>query len=79
MYLSWRCPGGSGRRFLCEDAQLLAGAEFLYLCAEDLAESHVPEVKRCPVGDFCAAEHGSCGGVGVGPGQGVRDHVRRTW
>ncbi len=40
---------------LGDDAQPRAGAESFYLWAEDLAESHVPEVQGCLVGDGCAA------------------------
>ncbi len=32
--------------FLCDNAQLLAGAEALYLRAEDLIKAYVPEVER---------------------------------
>jgi hypothetical protein len=41
--------------FLCDNAQLLAGAEALYLRAEDLAKGHVPEVERGPVCESGAA------------------------
>jgi hypothetical protein len=38
--------------FLCDDAQLLAGVEALYLSTEDLAEGNVFEVERSPVGNW---------------------------
>jgi len=41
--------------FLCDNAQLLAGAEALYLRAEDLAKGHVPDVERGPVCESGAA------------------------
>ncbi len=57
-----------------------AGAESLYLWAEDLAESHVPEVQGCLVGDGCADPLRSCGDGGCRrAGQRVRYHVSCTW
>ncbi len=51
--------------FLCDNAQLLAGGEILYLSAEDLREGHVSKVLGGPVGDGCAAGV-RCGGGGSG-------------
>ena len=59
-YQRAKCSGGCVAQevkvadLLCDDAQPRAGAESLYLRAEDLAESHVPEVQGCLVGDGCA-------------------------
>jgi hypothetical protein len=65
---------------LGDDAQPRAGAESLYLWAEDLAESHVPEVQGCLVGDGCADPLRSGGdGGGRRAGQRVRYHVSCTW
>ncbi len=63
---------------LCDDAQPRAGTESLYLWAEDLAESHVLEVKGRFVGDGCADPFDP-GGGGHRAGQRVRHHIRRTW
>ena len=49
----------------------------MYLWAEDLAESHVLEVKRLLVGDGCADPLRSGGGRRAG--QRVRHHVSCTW
>ncbi len=59
---------------LGDDAQPRAGAESLYLWAEDLAESHVPEVQGCLV----PLRSGGDGG-GHRAGQRVRYHVSCTW
>ena len=65
---------------LCDDLQPQAGAESLYLWAEDLTESHVPEVQGCLVGDGCADPLRSGGdGGGRRAGQRVRYHVSCTW
>jgi hypothetical protein len=50
----------------------------LYLWAEDLAESHILEVKGRIVGDGCA-DPLNPGGSGHRAGQHVRHHIRCTW
>ncbi len=63
-----------------DDVQPRAGAESLYLRAEDLAESHVLEVKGRLVGDGCAYLLRSGGdGGGRRAGQRVRHDVCCTW
>ncbi len=63
---------------LGDDAQPRAGMETLYLWAEDLAESHILEVKGRFVGGGCADPFDpGCGGRRAG--QRVRHHVRYTW
>ncbi len=62
-YQGSECTGGSVAKdfqvtdFLCDNVQLLAGAETLYLRAEDLAKGHVSEVKGGPVGDDYTAAY----------------------
>ncbi len=63
---------------LGDDAQPRAGAERLYLRAEDLAEGHILEVKGRLDGDGCA-DTLSPGGDGRRAGQCVRYHIRCTW
>jgi hypothetical protein len=85
-YQRAKCSGGCVAQevkvadLLCDDAQPRAGAESLYLWAEDLAESHVLEVEGRLVGDGCA--YLLCpGGDGGGrrAGQCVRHDVCCTW
>ena len=66
----------SGSPTFC--AQPWAGTESLYLWAEDLAESHVLEVKGRFVGDGCADPFDP-GGGGRRAGQRVRYHIGCTW
>jgi hypothetical protein len=47
--------------FLCDDLKTWAGAECLYLWAEDLAKGHILEVEWGPGGGGCA-DLGSPGG-----------------
>ncbi len=63
---------------LVDDAQPRAGTESLYLWAEDLAESHILEVKGRFVGDGCA-DPLDPGGGGRRAGQRVCHHIRCTW
>ncbi len=63
---------------LGDNAQPRAGAEGLYLWAEDLAEGHILEVQGCLVGDGCADPLRS-GGGGRRAGQRVCHHLSCTW
>jgi hypothetical protein len=63
---------------LGDDAQPRAGTESLYLWAEDLAESHILEVKGRFVGDGCA-DPLDPGGGSCRAGQRIRHHIRCTW
>jgi hypothetical protein len=60
--------------FLCDSAQLHAGAEALYLRTEDFAEGHVSEVEGGPVSDSCGD-----GNAGLWVRKSIGYSVRRTW
>jgi hypothetical protein len=63
---------------LGDDARPRAGTENLYLLAEDLAESHVLELKGRFVSDGCADPFDP-GGSSRRAGQRIRHHIRCTW
>jgi hypothetical protein len=63
---------------LGDDAKPRAGTESLYLWAEDLAESHILEVKGRFVSDGCA-DPLDPGGGRRRAGQRVCHHIRCTW
>jgi hypothetical protein len=65
---------------LCDQLQACAGAECLYLRAENLAEGHVSEVKGGLVGNGCANLGSRSGGNDQDRAEKcIRHDIRLTW